>query len=134
MSLSNQNIHHRVPTSRKRQQQQQQQQPIYIHHSIRPTMSLINPIKVKRVNLAYSQNSPIEWSDNLQLSLNLYTDLTVLDPKLPDYHLIITDKDDKTVLDAKELFSETILLHHESISLLPLGDLIKSLLLILMKD
>ena len=84
-------------------------------------MSLINPIKVKRVNLAYSQNSPIEWSDNLQLSLNLYTDLTVLDPKLPDYHLIITDKDDKTVLDAKELFSETILLHNESISLLPLG-------------
>ena len=84
-------------------------------------MSLINPIKVKRVNLAYSQNSPIEWFDNLQLSLNLYTDLTVLDPKLPDYHLIITDKDDKTVLDAKELFSETILLHNESISLLPLG-------------
>lgn len=84
-------------------------------------MSLINPIKVKRVNLAQCQNNPIEWSDNLQLSLNLYTDLTVLDPKLPDYHLIVTNRDDKTVLEAKEFFSETILLHSESINMLPLG-------------
>lgn len=84
-------------------------------------MSLMKSIKVNRVELAISQNTPIAWSDNYQIALNLYSSLKLLEPKLPNYFQAFTGREGKIIFDPRELFLESTLLNEELIGMLPLG-------------
>ena len=90
-------------------------------------MTSIGDIVLSRVNLALSRHDPVQWSDNLQLALNLYTELTILEPRLPAYHQVITKtkQNRNAILHAKELFLAGVPLHTESIGELPLGRFLK---------
>ncbi|EER34357.1 predicted protein [Candida tropicalis MYA-3404] len=84
-------------------------------------MSLAKSMKINRVELAASQNTPVAWSDNYQISLNSYTNLKVLEPRLPNYFQTIKGREGKIMFETKEMFSDSDLLNTESIGLLPLG-------------
>ena len=84
-------------------------------------MSLAKSMKINRVELAASQNTPVAWSDNYQISLNLYTNLKVLEPRLPNYFQTIKGREGKIMFETKEMFSDSDLLNTELIGLLPLG-------------
>ncbi|RCK55390.1 hypothetical protein Cantr_03733 [Candida viswanathii] len=84
-------------------------------------MSLAKSIKLNRVDLAASQNTPVQWSDNHQISFNLYANLKVLEPKLPNYFQTIKGKEGRAIFEQKELFTESTLLNSELINMLPLG-------------
>ncbi|EMG51055.1 hypothetical protein SBY92_001830 [Candida maltosa Xu316] len=84
-------------------------------------MTSIKPMRINRIEPACSQNTPVQWSDNSQLSLNSYSHLTVLEPRLPNYHKAFKCKNGKSIMDPKEFFSETEILYTESINMLPLG-------------
>lgn len=84
-------------------------------------MSTIADIKLNRVDLALARHDPIQLSDNLQLTLNLYTELTIVEPRNPSYHNAIIKNQHRTVLNTKEIFSVGTILYSEAVSSLPVG-------------
>ncbi|EGW33536.1 uncharacterized protein SPAPADRAFT_71368 [Spathaspora passalidarum NRRL Y-27907] len=85
-------------------------------------MSLIKPLRLIRVDASLSQNDPLQWSENSQLALNGYNQITLLEPKLPSLHQAIRKVNDVTVLDPKHLFQLTTILDRDSIKSMPLGN------------
>lgn len=84
-------------------------------------MSAIADIKLNRVDLALARHDPVQLSDNMQLTLNLYSELTIVEPRFPSYHNAINKNRHRTVLNTKEIFSTGSILHSEAISNLPVG-------------
>lgn len=84
-------------------------------------MSSIADIKLNRVDLALARHDPIQLSDNLQLTLSLYNELTIVEPRFPSYHNAINKNRHRTVLNTKEIFSIGTILYSEAVSNLPVG-------------
>ncbi|KAI5953835.1 hypothetical protein CANMA_004673 [Candida margitis] len=84
-------------------------------------MSSIADIKLNRVDLALARHDPIQLSDNLQLTLNSYNELTIVEPRFPSYHNAIIKNRHRTVLNSKEIFSTGTILYPEAVSNLPVG-------------
>ncbi|CAK9440382.1 uncharacterized protein LODBEIA_P44820 [Lodderomyces beijingensis] len=82
---------------------------------------MITDLTLPRVDLAFGRNEPVQWSENLQLALNSYSELLIVEPRFPSYHHAITKTRNQTTLNAKEIFRIGLGLHTESISKLPLG-------------
>ncbi|RLV93691.1 hypothetical protein JA1_002446 [Spathaspora sp. JA1] len=84
-------------------------------------MSFIKTFRLLRVDASLSGNDPLQWSENGQLALNGYNQITLLEPKLPSlYQTIQKVNDDVIVLDPKYLFQLTTILDGDST--LPLGN------------
>ncbi|KAI5957437.1 hypothetical protein KGF57_003131 [Candida theae] len=84
-------------------------------------MSFISDIKLNRVDLALARHDPIQLSDNLQLTLNSYNELAIVEPRFPSYHNAINKSRHRTVLNTKEIFSTGSILYSEAVGNLPVG-------------
>lgn len=85
------------------------------------TQSLVRDLVIQRANAAGSHLDPVQWSDNLQLSINNGTQLTILDPKLPFFDKeLVKEIDGVKLLDPRALFSINHILHAEVVGSLPI--------------
>ncbi|KAI5960650.1 uncharacterized protein KGF55_004543 [Candida pseudojiufengensis] len=84
-------------------------------------MSSITDLKINRCDVALSRNDPIQISDNLQITINSFNELHIIEPKFPTYHNSIVQTQTTKTLKSKEIFSFGSLLHTEAIKNLPVN-------------
>lgn len=81
--------------------------------------SWIRSLPLRRVEPVNPHSIPLRWSENNQLAINTGTQITLLDPKLPNLQESITSNK-VTVLESKSLFNITAILTVELQDKLPI--------------
>ncbi|KAG7663760.1 uncharacterized protein J8A68_002707 [[Candida] subhashii] len=84
-------------------------------------MSLITDYPLLKVEASLPQNNPCQWTENLQLAICGFTQLAIIEPKLPSLHQGIIKVNNNPVLDPKHLFQMSTILDEEQVQYLPLG-------------
>lgn len=86
---------------------------------------MIKNIHITRALVSPSETNPSQWSDNGQLSINNGHHLTVLDPKIPNFHKAVVSQTEynkegnyQNMLCTEELFDQTTILQLETLRLM----------------
>ncbi|ABN64778.2 predicted protein [Scheffersomyces stipitis CBS 6054] len=82
--------------------------------------SMIRSLVVQRVDVSFPHSVPLQWSQNRQLAVNNGTQLTILDPKLPSLHQGINLVNNVTILNPRDIYHVTSILHSEVLGTLPI--------------